>query len=134
MFRRRFEWLLLPIAFFVSARLVLWLYTWRERSAWIASHGGDSAAAAYGEGKMDVIMITYTKWPLIIAGICVLVGYGPRVRVSLLFGAISGALAMGLSFLLRETGPFHLPSILVVAILVISHYGYLWRKSGLPAA
>jgi hypothetical protein len=86
---KRWNWLLLPIVFGITFRVVLWFYWMPERNDWIHSHENNPAAVAYGEGKLDAMAIIVTSGPWLLSFICCVIGSAPRIRGVIAMGIIA---------------------------------------------
>jgi hypothetical protein len=127
---RRRSWLLLPLAFLIAFRAALWVYWLPERTAWVASHGGDPTAAAYGQGEMDAVATISAAGPFLISVVCFLIGGAPRPRAVLAIGVIPALGALGLGYLGGEwlahqfggSIPIHAPAVCATATVVAFQY------------
>jgi hypothetical protein len=86
---RRSNWLLLPIVFGITFRIVLWLYWMPERNDWIHSHDNKPDSVAYGEGSHDAMAIIATSGPWLLSFICCVIGSAPRIRGVIALGVIA---------------------------------------------
>jgi hypothetical protein len=133
--RSRWNWLFIPVGFAVAFRAALWLYWLPERNAWVAAHGGDSAAAAYGEGEMDARAVLYTVGPLILSVACCAIGAAPGRRRVLLFGVLSAGATCALGaaigpWLAQHVGSgvaTHAPALAATLVVLAYHYSQIRR-------
>ena len=105
--RSRWNWLLLPIAFGVTFRIILWFYWMPARNAWRLSHGGGASSVAYGEGEIDAWAVAAAASPWIFSLICCAVGSAPRLAGVLLLGLGVAIGAMTIGVLTREWAVVH---------------------------
>jgi hypothetical protein len=125
----------------VAFRATLWLYWLSERNAWIAAHGGDSAAAAYGEGEMDARSVLFTISPFLLSVACCVLGAAPSRRRVLVFGVLSAGATIALgaatgTWLAEHLGgrvAIHAPAFAATLVVVASHYARISRPPRAPA-
>jgi hypothetical protein len=134
----RWNWLLAPLGFGVSYRLVLWLYWLPERRRWIAAHGGDATSVAFGEGELDGLTLSMTIDSLFLFVICCAIAPRARPREALVIGGLTALISAVFQRLLWNffegkfgslgSGfAFHGIPIMVGCVLVFA-FGYSRRR------
>jgi hypothetical protein len=123
--------------------LALFFYWLPERHAWIRAHGGDTLAAAFGEGEHDAVAIVATAGPFLVSLICCAFLRAPRARevIGIGIAAAVWAFAMQTLFVVWLVSHFgssvalHAPLIVVTGLFVLVANRLIQRHSpgALPA-
>lgn len=104
----RLKWLVLPLVVAISWRIALAVYWHRDREDWIRKNGGDSVAAAFGDGKLDAQALLLTRSSLLLAiALCLLLP-APKAWRVFVIGAFAVLFAMGIDLIAGELIDKHL--------------------------
>jgi hypothetical protein len=131
----KWNWLLAPLGFGISYRIVLWLYWFPERQRWIAAHGGDTSSVAFGEGELDGDAIVLTLAVLVLFAICCAFAPKARARETFVIGGLTALITavcqrLLWSFLESKLGPtatfYGIPAI--VACVFVFAFSYFQRR------